>query len=229
MGGLVSRLQTIESGDEFWGIISDQPFSELKGDEDVRQRLANVLYFHPSASVRRCITIGTPHHGSEFANDYTRTLARYLITLPATVIGTGQQLVRDNPRLFRNTDLLTVTNSIDSLSPDSPILPVMLQAPKAPWVRYHNVVGVVADEGIVGSLAAGGDGVVDYASAHVDDVESEIVVQADHISLHQHPRTILEVRRILLEHLDQALAEWSMAVDSVPVQYSSGSPLPDGR
>jgi hypothetical protein len=37
----------------------------------------------------------------------------------------------------------------------------------------------------------------------LEDVESEIVVPADHVNLHRHPRSVLEVRRILLEHLDE--------------------------
>jgi hypothetical protein len=45
------------------------------------------------------------------------------------------------------------------------------------------------------------DGVVPYASAHLDDVESELVVPADHYRVHHHPLAILEVRRILLEHV----------------------------
>ena len=43
-----------------------------------------------------------------------------------------------------------------------------------------------------------------FESAHRDDFRSELVVDADHVSVHAHPRSILEVRRILLEHLTQA-------------------------
>ena len=45
-----------------------------------------------------------------------------------------------------------------------------------------------------------GDGVVPYASAHLDGVDSEQVVAADHFHVHQHPLAVREVRRILLEH-----------------------------
>ena len=45
------------------------------------------------------------------------------------------------------------------------------------------------------------DGVVPYVSAHLDDVSSELVVPADHCEVHHHPLAILEVRRILLEHV----------------------------
>ena len=48
------------------------------------------------------------------------------------------------------------------------------------------------------------DGIVSFASAQMDDVETQIVVQATHGSVHTTPRAILEVRRILIEHLREA-------------------------
>jgi hypothetical protein len=46
--------------------------------------------------------------------------------------------------------------------------------------------------------------VVTVDSAHMNDVVSEIVVAAQHTSIHSTPRSILEVRRILIEHLREA-------------------------
>jgi hypothetical protein len=120
---------------------------------------------------------------------------------------TRAQIAQENPGLFRSTDLLTITTSIDSLAPDSPILPVMLESEKAPWVKYHNIVGLVSDKQWLGRVSESGDGVVAFESAHLDDVQSEIVVDADHVHVHQHPRSILEVRRILLEHSQEMYAE----------------------
>jgi hypothetical protein len=77
----------------------------------------------------------------------------------------------------------------------------MLAAKRPPWVRYHNIIGLVPRDGLFGKLAAGTDGVVAQESAHLDDAESEIVVQADHTTVHAHPLAVLEVRRILLENL----------------------------
>ncbi len=48
-----------------------------------------------------------------------------------------------------------------------------------------------------------GDGVVPYSSAHLEGVDSELVVPADHFTVHHHPLAVLEVRRILLEHLKE--------------------------
>ena len=50
-------------------------------------------------------------------------------------------------------------------------------------------------------VAADGDGVVPRTGAHLDGVASEIIVPADHTTIHAHPASVLEVRRILLDQL----------------------------
>ncbi len=139
-------MQTLESGNDFWSILSDRPFEDLQAEPELRDRVAQTVFFHPNPMVRRVITIGTPHRGSHFANDYTRFLARKLINLPSKMLWVTQQLTMENPGLFRDTDLLTISTSIDSLAPDSPVLPTMLAAQRPPWTRYHNIVGVVEPE-----------------------------------------------------------------------------------
>jgi len=203
MGGLVSRMQTIDSGDDFWQIVSDQPPEKLKGPEDARDRLVSNLYFQPNQSIKRVVTIGTPHRGSNFANEYTRWVASRVISLPKIALATGQSLAHENPGFFRDTKLLTASNAIDSLAPDSPIFPVMLRAKKAEGVKYHNIIGVVESKGIFGSSSKNGDGIVDLASAKMEDVESELIINAEHTTIHATDKAILEVRRILLEHLQE--------------------------
>ena len=207
MGGLVSRMQTIESGNEFWRILSDEPFEQVRGEPDDVAILEKALFFRPNRSIRRVVTIGTPHRGSDYANDYTRWLARKIIKLPTTLTDTGHSLVRSNPNIFRDSALLTTNTSIDSLSSESPIFPVMLRAPRAPWVTYHNIIGVVPERSWFSSRASKGDGVVDFESASADDAESELVVESKHQDIHRTPRAILEVRRILVEHLRATRSE----------------------
>jgi hypothetical protein len=77
----------------------------------------------------------------------------------------------------------------------------MLAAQRAPWVTYHNIIGVAPYHGLLGKLTADSDGVVAVQSAHLDDAQSELVVPADHSGIHSHPLAVLEVRRILLEQL----------------------------
>ena len=203
MGGLVSRMQTIDSRDDFWKMLSDEPIESVQGPPEDVARLVSAMKFRPNPSVKRVITIGTPHRGSDFANKYTRWLARKLIELPARLVSSGRSLARANPGLFRDTQLLTEANAIDSLAPDSPIFPVMLRAEKAPDVKYHNIIGVLQNPSWLNGRKSRGDGVVEYASARMDDVESELIVDADHTSIHVTGMAIFEVRRILLEHLHE--------------------------
>ncbi|TWU42474.1 esterase/lipase family protein [Novipirellula artificiosorum] len=222
MGGLVSRLQTMDSGDEFWKIVSDQPADKLVGSEQDRVKLVSTLFFKPNESVRRVITIGTPHQGSNFANDYTRWLARKFINLPQMFVSTGQRLTRENPSFFHDTKLLTTANAIDSLAPKSPIFPVMMRAKKAPNVKYHNIVGIVEKRGFFAPHTRRGDGIVEYESSHMDDVESELIVEAEHTTIHMTGKAIFEVRRVLLEHLQQVDAEDRVAMR----QQADANPTP---
>ncbi len=207
MGGLVSRMQTVESGNDFWKIVSDRPFEELKTDESQREALAKVVFFNPNPSITRVITMGTPHRGSDFANDYTRLLGKKLISLPEMMLEMNNKLIRDNPGYFHATDLMTTTTSIDSLSPNCPIFPVFLAAKRSPTTKYHNVIGVLPQDDWLGRFSDEGDGVVTLKSARMDDVQSEVIVPADHMNVHKHPQAVLEVRRILLEHLMQLPAQ----------------------
>jgi hypothetical protein len=221
MGGLVAKLQTVESEEEFWQTMSDRPFAELDADtEDIRS-LAGTFFFRPNPSVRRVVTLGTPHRGSEFANDVTRWLGNKLIALPNKMLEGRDQLLARNRNYFRDGAPLDIKTSIDSLAPDSPILPVLLTASPAPWISYHNVVGRDPEPGWERYFVSDGDGVVSLASARLDEMRglrSQIIVPADHSSVHRHPQSVLEVRRVLFEQL----AELEDFPSSYGVQVASG-------
>jgi pimeloyl-ACP methyl ester carboxylesterase len=200
MGGLVSRLQTVESGNEYWNAISERPFDTIEVDDEDRQRLAKTFFFQPDRSIRRVITIGTPHRGSTYANSVTRWLGRHLIALPNTLMAGTQRLIQRNPGVFRDGNWQGGT-SIDSLAPDSPLLALTVAAPRPSWVNDHNIVGTTEPTNPFAGDAPQSDGVVEFTSGHLDNAASELVVSAGHSDVHRHPLAILEVRRILLEHL----------------------------
>ena len=221
MGGLVSKLQTVDSGNDFWATLSDKPFTELSADDDLRNGLARTFFFDPNPSIRRVITIGTPHRGSEFSNDTTRWLGRKLIRVPSKLMQGKNQLIARNPGFFRPDAPLDINTSIDSLSPNSPLLPVLLTAHHGPWVHYNNIIGEIPHEGLTQLFSGGkGDGVVTIASAKVDYAESQIVVPAEHSMVHRHPQSILEVRRILLQQIAElrGFADGEVLQVNVPSQ-----------
>jgi len=202
MGGLVSKLQTVDSGNEFWNTLSEHPFADVNADDEVRAGLERTFFFDPNPSISRVITIATPHRGSDFANDTTRWIGRKIIKIPSMIMQGKHQLIARNPNFFRPDAPFNVTTSIDSLVPDSPLLPVLLTAQTGSWVRYHNVVGDAPKSGITGWFSKNrGDGVVSLASAQLEQAVSQISVAAEHSKVHRDPKSILEVRRILMQHV----------------------------
>jgi hypothetical protein len=199
-----SRVFRQVTGDRPSRILSDGSFDQLRASEEEKKRLASVLFFHPNPSIQRVVTIATPHRGSDYANDYTQWLGRKLIQLPSGVIEMTNSLIRQNPDIFRDTKLLITKTSIDSLNPDSPIFPVLLRSRRAPWVQYHNIIGMIENSSWFSKDTMETDGIVSFASAQMEDAQTQIVVQANHGSVHTTPRAILEVRRILIEHLREA-------------------------
>lgn len=204
MGGLVSKLQTIDSGSNFWQLNTDRAFDDLVAEPEVKDQLAKAYFFRPNVSVRRVVTIGTPHRGSSFSNGFTRWLGQKLIAAPMRLMQGRQTLLASNPGYFREQSVLNTRTSIDSLSPDSPILPVLLSARPGPWVDYHNIVGRVPEKGIRKFINNDGDGVVSFESASLEktpQLVSQVIVPSDHVSIHRHPLSVKEVRRILSEQI----------------------------
>ena len=72
-----------------------------------------------------------------------------------------------NPGFFRDTQMLDTATSIDSLSPDDPVLPVILAAQRPPWIKYDNIVGRLPRDDWQVRVFGDGDGVVPYTSAHL--------------------------------------------------------------
>jgi len=197
MGALISRMQTIYSDDLFWNLVSDRKPGDLKGDEEARRELLGALYFEPNPSIRRVVTIASPNRGSNFANDTTIWLSHSFFKLPDWMSNESKQIIKSNPDFFRDTKLLKISTSIDSLSPENPIFETLGQARKAPWVRYHNIYGRLTKPHpfslLTKKVIGEGDGVVPVESATAIDAESELEVEHGHITVHENTEAILEV------------------------------------
>ncbi len=198
MGGLIAKLQTLDSGNQIWGTLSKVPFEDVKADATTRNQIKRTYFFEKNPKLKRVVTIGTPHRGSSYSNSFTQNLLRPFIVFPEKTAKSGLRLLLNNPDLLRDSSPLLVSTGVDSLDPDSEILQVLAEARLPQEVHYHNVVGVKQNDV---PLEKSSDGVVAYNSSHFDNAESEIVVRAAHSEVQRHPRTILEIRRILMDHL----------------------------
>jgi pimeloyl-ACP methyl ester carboxylesterase len=209
MGGLVSKLLTVDSGDGFWKLVSHEPFESLKARPETRDEIERMFFFAPVPGVERVVFIATPHHGSKLSPSLPGKLAAELVELPKSLRQAAHELVQENPGSgtagYGTGDLPT---SLDLLAPGAPALEVLAERPCVAGVHFHSIIGQ-APAGdplrqvgyVLGQTDRRSDGVVPYSSAHIDGVESELVVEADHSNVHRHPLAVLEVRRILLEHL----------------------------
>src|SRR5262249_54938104 len=148
--------------------------------------------------IRQVIYIGTPHHGSKLSPSLPAKLASQFVTLPKKIVNTAADAMKEDPKLGPMFDLGKDT-SLDLLAPKAPALEVLAGLPHASGVHYPSILG-----DIYGTGKDGSDGVVPYRSAHLAEAESEVIVDASHLNIHHHPRAILEVWRILLDHLRAA-------------------------
>ena len=99
MGGLVARLQTYQSGDDYWRLVSNEPLSAIKADPKEIQQLREMFFFQPNPSIRRVVTIATPFRGSTFSNQTTQWLLDKLIH-PERLLDGLNSLYLDNPGAF---------------------------------------------------------------------------------------------------------------------------------
>ncbi len=205
-GGLVTKLTAIDSGDLFWRNASDQAFDAVKLSDESRALLREAVFVEPLPFVKRVVFIATPQRGSYLAGpQIIRRLAQRLITLPATALQIGAELVTVNS-VRGQTRLQRLPTSIDNMSPGHPFILAIAKIPVAPEVAAHSIIGVVGD----GPREQGGDGVVKYSSAHIEGVESELVVPYEH-SMQAKPEVVAEVQRILHLHLQTSACSGAAA------------------
>ncbi len=198
MGGLLSRLMVVDSGDTFWSSIANRPFSEAKAGPGQREQIERVFFFQANPSIGRVIFIATPHKGSSLSGAMIGRLGNALIQLP-TMFEDMQKLLREqNPPGFFKEKSLTPATSITQLSPTSAPLTALNQRPLPSGVPMHSIIAKATP----GPLLTSSDLIVTYGSSHLPGAVSEHVVDDNHSCL-GNEMTIAEVRRILYLHLEE--------------------------
>ncbi|HEX8203014.1 MAG TPA: alpha/beta fold hydrolase [Isosphaeraceae bacterium] len=201
MGGLLSHAMVVASANRFWELNTDRRFDEMIGPPEVLEELRRYLFFEPLPFVRRVVYLAVPHRGSELSRGVVGRVGAGLISEPDHISDLLARLHKDNPYAFDRRKFRRLPTSIETLDPDSDLLPALLEMKPGPGVTFHSIIG----SNRPGGSRTSTDGVVPYRSAHLDGVASERVVRSDH-GVQKAPEAILEVRRILLEHLGLAVA-----------------------
>jgi pimeloyl-ACP methyl ester carboxylesterase len=193
-GGLLTKMTVVDSGNRFWNNVSKVPFDEAKLDPETRALLARALFVEPLPFVKRVIFIATPHHGSFLASNPLAKLANKFINLPGGLARGAAELGKlGQPSLLGAP--LTIPTALDNMDASNPFLKTLASLPIAAGVHVNSIIAVKGG----GPIEEGNDGVVEYRSAHLEGVESELVVHSSH-STQSTPATIEEVRRILYKH-----------------------------
>jgi pimeloyl-ACP methyl ester carboxylesterase len=195
-GGLLTKLTATHTGEALVHAVSGKTLAELKLAPDEEKLVRRLAVFEPLPEVKRVIFISTPHRGSYQAGNFVRKLARRFLDLPKQALQTSGQMLKLTPKIGPNVKL--ASTSLDNMSPDNPAILALADIPVTPPIKAHSIIAIKGDA----VPPAGGDGVVKYTSAHIEGVESELVVRSGH-SCQGNPITIEEIRRILLEHLRQ--------------------------
>lgn len=201
MGGLLSHAMTVRSDEWFWQMYTYKRFEDIEGPPELLREIDHYAHFDALPYVRRVVFLATPHRGSQYSRRFVGRVGSGLISEPDHYTELLGQLVKFNdntfPKRFRH-----LTSSIETLEPDSPALTALLKMTRNPRTTYHSIIGSIRAEARSNTT----DGIVPYASAHVDWAETEVVVPSNH-SVQKDPIAIREVKGILLKHLDAVRQE----------------------
>jgi pimeloyl-ACP methyl ester carboxylesterase len=198
MGGLLAHTLVSESGDALWKGFATKPLRGLALSAGVRDLFSSYFFFHHQPCIDRVIFLAVPHRGSLLAAGIVGSVGNRLIGHSKVTAQALKELSAKNPgvlnRYFARVSARGGPTSLYSLAPN-PLLDSLAALPIV--VPFHSIIG---NRGLGGG-AGSSDGVVSYASSHLDGAESEKIVPAGH-TVFSNELTVLEIKRILEENLE---------------------------
>jgi pimeloyl-ACP methyl ester carboxylesterase len=196
-GGLLAKLISIDSGTKIWDAVSNKPVDELNLRPETKALLKEGLFVHHLPFVETVIFIATPHGGSYQASLTVVGLFTRLVTLPLTIASATADVLANAGDALKLDKDRSAFNSINGMSPGNPAIEAVRKIPVAPGIHAHSIIPTLQD----GPLEDRNDGVVEYKSAHIEGVASELVIEHQDHSTQSNPLAVREVRRILLDQL----------------------------
>jgi pimeloyl-ACP methyl ester carboxylesterase len=103
MGGLLTKMMSVDAGDHLWRAVSDRPFGELQGEKEDIDLFRGGLLFGARPEVRRVVYIATPHRGSHLDRGPLQHVGTRLVRIPDPLRAAHHRLVSHNgPTFFRD-------------------------------------------------------------------------------------------------------------------------------
>ena len=128
-------------------------------------------FFTPVPSVKRVVFISTPHGGSFISGGWIGQLTSKFITLPFRLTDTFKEAITLNPQLRAVRSAKDFPKSTDNMDPKSRFVQMYNTFPVAPGVTAHSIIPVKNPND---PKEKWNDGVVEYKSAHMEPVQSEL-------------------------------------------------------
>lgn len=175
MGGLISRLVVIDSDEHLRAALAP----DLPAGDAGSALLTRCTTFTHEKRIKRVVYIGTPHRGVDLLDAFWLDGATRWLELPK-----------------ESADLTAVMRggertSLHNMRPGSQLLTWLATKPAGIDVKINSVLGELGD---------GNDGLVSYKSAHLTDIDSEVVLPVDHGQIYKCSAALWELRRILDLH-----------------------------
>lgn len=202
-GGLLAKMAVVETETQFLDQIATASLEELDVSDETKKIILRSTVFKPLPFVRRVIFIATPHRGSFLSGYWGANLLSGVISLPATLLKSFQELISSDPDIAAKVTMKDIPKSIDDMNPESSFIQTLSSLKIADNVTVHSIIPVKNRKD---PKEKWNDGVVRYESAHIDYAESELIVEAGH-SAQEEPQTIEEVRRILIENMKETAGD----------------------
>ena len=200
MGGLLAKSMTQSGGDKDWNRLFKVPIEDLEVLSEYRETLRRIIYYEPVPNIEKVILCSTPHRGSRVASKPGGKMAAMLVQVPVKLAQGGSEILNDAERSLTPLGWQIAkgkVTSINQLQPGSALMQAYLSKPLDPSVRYFSVIGSKFGKKDEVPLEKVTDGVVDYLSAHIAEVEEEVLIYKMPHGLHREPEGIAEISRIL--------------------------------
>ncbi|WP_151830699.1 lipase family alpha/beta hydrolase [Acinetobacter ursingii] len=199
MGGIISRLlvSNADISQSALSMMSPYQQAKLKKHPIVSERLK----IQPITNFDRAVFMSSPNRGTDFADLWFTRAARKIIKLPGAFLGavtdtiTNQDI--DAKDILTRIDKGLIQNGPSDLSHKSKFMALTEDINPPKGFVFHSIIGNKTNSKDPDVMT---DGIVPYKSAHLDGATSEVIIKGGH-SIQETPEAVLELRRILRQHL----------------------------